>query len=518
MKQLFLGVAIALLPAMQVWALQAEVNWTLFYAPQKGMYLESYVLIPSNTVQFAPTTKGVKQAKVEVISSFTQGDKVIKADRYVLHSVPISDTSLIAANLIDQQRTALPDGTYWWEMQFKDLNNGDNTTTFKREISIKSPEAAQVAVSDIMLIERYAPSKSENQYSRNGYDMVPNVLYYFPASLDRLALYAEIYNTDQTVSDSNFLVKYYIAQQGGIQAHQNKQGTKKINRASVNVVFADFDISQLYSGNYEIVVEVRNRKNEIISSKRTAFQRNKKNPNAEQIGKTTNNSTEISRLDFQNIPIEQTFVQNLSLQDAEYQLYAIMPLLVDDAEMRVVKNLLNSKDLTYAKRYLFRFWERINPASPKNAFDKYQTDLKQMDELYGTPFQKGFETERGRVHLRYGKPNDVLAVPNDPVAFPYQVWHYYQLADGQKDIRFVFYQPDESSDYRLIHADAKNEPYEPNWKRWVFNRARTSNVQDANNNQRTDELDYFGNKGRQANDYFKSNNAQPLDRPSKIDD
>lgn len=514
MKKLLLAATLILHTLLNAWALQSEVNWNLFYAPNKGMYVESYVLIPASTVQFATNTKGIKQAQVELITTFTQGDKIVKADRYVLNSIAIKDTLTPISNLIDQQRTLLPDGNYTWEIQFKDLNNANNTTTFKRDIVVQSPTPNRIFLSDIMLVEQYSPSKTENQYSRNGYDLVPNILYYFPQHLNRLAFYAEIYQTDQAIKDPDFLVKYYIANKGAVQATGKWQGFKKMNPAEINVLFADFDISELYSGNYEIVIEVRNKQNELISVKRSLFQRNKKNlqPTTDKI-----EETEVSRLDFQNIDIAQTFVSTFTLADAERHLLSITPLLVNQSEMRVVKNLLSAHELSYAQRYLYRFWERINPANPKNAFNKYQTDLIAMDEKYGTPFQKGFETERGRVHLRYGKPNEIIATPNDPVAFPYEVWHYYQLADGQKDIKFIFFQPDESGDYRLIHSDAKEEPYEPNWKRWVFNRARKSNVQDANNNQRTDELDYFGNKGRQADDYFKSNNSSN-DRPTKEDE
>lgn len=503
MRLLFLIVAL-LLPT-RVWALQPEINWSVFYVPnQGGVYVENYVLIPSSSVRFVGNGNGMKQAKVEITTTFTQHNTLVKFDRYVLNSVAVADSLPPQFNLLDQKRTLLLDGDYRWQMQFKDLNDTANTAVFERDLHLQQPSPNGIAISDLLLVEKYTPTQAENDYSRNGYDLVPNVIHYFSADLTRLGFYAEIYNTDTTPYDTEFLAKYYIAQQGAVQPVGKWQSFKKMKPAAVNVVFADFDINDLYSGNYEVVLEVRNRDNEILSTQRTLFQRNKKNPQKET--GTTTSSALISGINFQNADVHNTFVSAFTVKDAEYHLRSIMPLIAQASEQRVIANLHRAADLSYMQRYLYRFWERISPNNPKTAFDKYQSDLNLVEQQYGTPFSKGFETEFGRVYLRYGKPNDVLQVGNDPVAFPYQIWHYYQLDAQQKDIRFVFYQPDESGDYRLIHSDAQDEPYEPNWKRWVFNRARQSNNNDASNNQRTEELDYFGNKGREADEYFRKNN------------
>ncbi|MBK8471787.1 MAG: GWxTD domain-containing protein [Sphingobacteriales bacterium] len=517
MKQLLIFICLSTCTVPRLWALQAEINWSLFYLPNKGMYVEHYILIPSSTVRFAPDSKRKKQAKVEITTTFAQGNTIVKADRYVLNSLPVADTLPLAFNLIDQKRTLLPDGDYVWEMHFRDLTDTSNQTTFRRDLHIAQVPTDRPAISDILLVEQYQTNQTENEYSRNGYDLVPNVLHYFPTGLDRLALYAEIYNTDKVANETDYLVKYYIAQQGSVEPSAALQGYKKMKATNVYVVFADFDISRLYSGNYEAVVELRNRNNELLSMRRTLFQRSQKNPEADKPDAIAENAAP-SSINFLNTDIQNTFVAAFTLDEAQYHLQSVLPLLATPAEERVIANLLRVKDLNYMQRYLYRFWEQLNPTNPKNAFDKYQTDLKWVDNEYGTPQSEGFATELGRVYLRYGKPNDIIAINNDPVAFPYQIWHYYQLDALQKDVRFVFYQPNESGDYRLIHSDARNEPYEPNWKRWVFNRARQANNNDAENNQRTEELDYFGNRGRESDPYFRKNNKSEIDRPTKIDD
>ena len=49
---------------------------------------------------------------------------------------------------------------------------------------------------------------------------------------------------------------------------------------------------------------------------------------------------------------------------------------------------------------------------------------KAVDRLYKSGFGYGFETDRGNIFMKYGKPNDIVTVENDPSAPPYEMWVY----------------------------------------------------------------------------------------------
>jgi hypothetical protein len=90
--------------------------------------------------------------------------------------------------------------------------------------------------------------------------------------------------------------------------------------------------------------------------------------------------------------------------------------------------------------------------------------------MFSTKIMKGFETERGRVFLQYGKPDSRTQVPNEPSAYPYEIWWYYHYK-GQRNIRFVFYNPDMiTNDYELLHSEALGEPNNPQWRLMLFSR------------------------------------------------
>ena len=83
-----------------------------------------------------------------------------------------------------------------------------------------------------------------------------------------------------------------------------------------------------------------------------------------------------------------------------------------------------------------------------------------VQERFGSVQVKGYRTDRGRVYLQYGQPNDILEIPSDPVTLPYEIWHYYYL-DNQSNVKFVFYDPAlVGNDYELLHSNKYGEPHD----------------------------------------------------------
>ena len=88
---------------------------------------------------------------------------------------------------------------------------------------------------------------------------------------------------------------------------------------------------------------------------------------------------------------------------------------------------------------------------------------------------KGWRTDRGRVLLTYGTPNDIERNPSDNSKHPHDVWRFNKIKT-QSNVRFIFYNPNEATaDYVLLHSDLNAEIKDP---RWEFKLYR--NVNDAN--------------------------------------
>ncbi len=67
----------------------------------------------------------------------------------------------------------------------------------------------------------------------------------------------------------------------------------------------------------------------------------------------------------------------------------------------------------------------------------------------------GWRTDRGRIYIKYGEPDQIDDFPMSANALPYQVWHYYRQGSY---LRFKFVDENEDGDYRLQYPyDGANQ-------------------------------------------------------------
>jgi GWxTD domain-containing protein len=131
------------------------------------------------------------------------------------------------------------------------------------------------------------------------------------------------------------------------------------------------------------------------------------------------------------------------------------------------------------QNFVYHFWKGGGEQGAVSRWMAYQEEVDKTVSLFSSRITTGYETERGRVYLQYGPPNSRTVVDNEPSAFPYEVWWYYQIK-GQRNVRFVFYNPDMvTNDYVLLHSDAFGENSDPQWRLQLF--SRTTAFQNLDN-------------------------------------
>ena len=127
---------------------------------------------------------------------------------------------------------------------------------------------------------------------------------------------------------------------------------------------------------------------------------------------------------------------------------------------------------------------------------------KAVDKFYPSGFGYGFESDRGRVFIKYGRPNDVIKVDNEPSAPPYEIWFYNDFPQtNQADVKFLFYAPELGTNFRLLHSTVRGETNNPQWQLELYkavpNEIRCSNYIDATG--------VSENLNRRAAEYFNEN-------------
>jgi hypothetical protein len=120
---------------------------------------------------------------------------------------------------------------------------------------------------------------------------------------------------------------------------------------------------------------------------------------------------------------------------------------------------------------------------PAGEWAKYYEKVKYVNKQFTSYTKKGYETDRGRVYLQYGgAPNQRVISPLTPTNYPYEIWEYYRLPDGEVDKKFVFYESSLSTnDYELLYSDARGEIQTPQWQLVLNSRSGQFNNVDQTN-------------------------------------
>jgi len=123
---------------------------------------------------------------------------------------------------------------------------------------------------------------------------------------------------------------------------------------------------------------------------------------------------------------------------------------------------------TEGKRdYLRRFWARRDPTpgTPKNEVrDSFYTNVGRTNRAFregGAAQIPGWRTDRGRIYLKNGPPDEVLSRPQPGGTMPYEVWKYTR----GKLRKYVFLDLTRFGNYMLIYTNDLGEISRPDWQR-----------------------------------------------------
>ncbi len=433
-------------------ALDLSISYCVFRSGSEP-YVEVYLHISGSSVTFTPTPDSSFHAGVEVLLFFEKEAQIVRYDKFALHSPRMR----APGDFIDLKRYALSPGAYTLEVEMRDLNSPDNVKTTSIPVDIPS-DAERMIQSDIQLLATAYKDSSDSPFCKSGLFLEPLAHHSYGKNASLLIFYHEVYDTDKVIGD-DFLVSYRIDTDGGQGPRTAMIAHKRRSPEPVIPLLIQMDISQLPSGNYRLHVEVRNRMQELLSHKETAFRRD--NPYLRP-----------NPIDLAKVNLDEEFVAALSAEELRYSLRALTPKLAGK-EQEALNLLIKSDSLPAQRRYLFNFWVGQSPNAPELAYRQYMRVVQSVDKTFISGFRRGFETDRGYTYLKYGPPDDMETREQEPSAPPYEIWSYYHFpATRQNNVKFIFYNPSLTpGDFILLHSDAIGERQNPQWIRDLYRHA-----------------------------------------------
>lgn len=437
-------------------------NLGAFNTPKNEPYIETYLTILGNSL-FAKEVEGKFQNSVNIILAILKDSVIIKANKYNLNG-PLFADSVASPVFLDNQRYAIPNGNYTIELTIIDNFNPKQKPFILKQTVLLAYNSTEIQCSSISILESYKKSEVPGPLTKSGYNLVPYTINYFPETINELAFYFESYNTDTIFGQGKPFIYYYYLENNDNLARLNEYGSfKKQVSAKVNPLLAKLNISNLHSGNYNLVIGIKDENNIMHLESKYFFQR--LNRKADLVALHQYDETKTINQYFGGINSPDTlklFVECL---------WPIASAL--DKERSINQSL--KKDPTLMKNFIIDFWQRraADTANPVKMWATYYKSVQEAMALFKCGRQPGYASERGRVYLQYGKPSQRAQQNMDQGTYPYEIWQYYRLTDAVNNRfftnrKFVFVNKIGGDDcHRLIHSDMPGEIINDRWRNEV---------------------------------------------------
>jgi GWxTD domain-containing protein len=454
----------------------AYLTSATFNIPGKLPYAETYLSVIGNSVKFVKNSNGKYQGGVDITVCFKQNAEIINAQKYTLNSPEIIDTTKGFPNFLDQQRYSLANGVYEMELTIADKNKAtDKPFTTIVPITINFSED-KITVSDIQILESYSKSIAPSILTKSGYDMLPYVSTFFPENISKIKLYAEIYNAKKILGDGQKMLVSYFLETPDTKIKLNEYSAfLKQTTSDVNILLTEFNIEHLPSGNYNLIVEVRDKDNKLQAEQACFIQRK-------------NSLGALSIEDLKAINVNNTFVNSYKNIDTLIDYIHCLRPISSSSEIQFAENQLKGGKIELMQQYFYNFWKSRNALEPQITWLEYYKEVMKVNREFSALGKEGFNTDRGRVYLQYGAPSTRDIMNIEPNAYPYEIWQYDVLIDNslyvtnphnrQSNKKFIFYTTNSANnDYLLIHSTAIGEIYNIRWEFLIHGRtSQTPNL------------------------------------------
>lgn len=459
--------------------IKALFDYNVYYAPGQGTYLETYLNFSAPYLKYVEVQEGI-QANVQVTLVLAQADSVISFKKYEVASPVIKDSVL--EDLYDVQRFLIAPGEYELEIELFDLNRS-LSKPIKAYQLITIPDFKGGNISEISLIEFANKSTNkEDPFYKNGYQIVPYLSSYYGSEMDRIIFYLEGYQlSNKLKKGSPYVVQSYIQDYSSKKMLPRKMKAKRMIVDENMVHLNSFDISDVPTGDYTLVVQIINETGDTVLVKDHYFERYKKTD---------------AIIDY--VEIESLHQFDIGGDSIAYYVESLTPIC-GRAEQANIFNLLKEGDTTKLKKFMVYFWNKTEALEPVRAWEKYKEQVDIVEVYYGTQIKRGFRADRGRVYLQYGAPSSIVERPNEPSSYPYEIWQYDKI-ENQSNRQFIFFNRDlVTNDYALLHSDMIGELQNYRWRHDLLQRNSPSNNLD---DPRDGTLDHWGGN---ADDFYYLN-------------
>lgn len=426
--------------------LEFELDYARFNYDSTSVFMEFYYeLSPANMQKINSAGKVSSEAIVHIEIQNTDSKEFFVNKNYKIVN-EVSDS--LQKNLSGVLGFIIPKGNYSLLVKSYDANNPKLEKIINENFIVQPFKNDKFSMSDIELATRIKKDAQDTKsiFYKNTLEVFPNASMLYTEQSPVLFYYAELYNLkleDPTVS---FILKRDLLNSAGVMVQRSEKQIKQAANSVVEVGLVN--LSKLPSDSYSLALSLIDPKTNqaFISSKRFYLY----NPTVVDSGRRGPTNMNVMNSEFGVFTVEDC---DIMFKQIKY--------IASRTELDTYGKL----DSLKAKReFMFNFWNARNPeqGSSRNEYkEQYMKRVEYANQNFKSMGRDGYLTDRGRVLLLYGEPDQKDMFPNEPNLKPYEVWFYNEIEGG---VSFYFGDITGFGKYDLLHSTKRGEIEDSEWQ------------------------------------------------------
>jgi len=446
--------------ANQTASFKFSLDYTRFRYSENRTYLEFYASFYRNYLNYVPDGNRFRGEFLVTASVYAQ-DSLVATKTWKNVNMADSLSEIVAGQrLFCQNDFVINNGRYTLTVKLNDVNNPALMAEQSLEIDAPGFSSTDLQISDIQLAGYIQRDTTEGYLVKNGYRITPNPTGIYGLGMPMLYLYSEVYNLASATSDSGgfYRAAYRVFNADGRPVKEleprlrKKPGTSAVEVSGINVV-------TLVSGAYQLVLEVVDKENGVVARSGRRFFVYREADYAEG-GAAFQKKEEVKGEGSPGVDADRYNLMSEKEVDDEFE----NTRYISTKEERDTYKKLN---LEGKRSFIKEFWAKRDqtPGTAENEFKRdYLGRVEFANQTFKGGFRNGWRSDRGRIVLIYGRPDEVERFPFSNQNRTYEIWHYYSQQGG---IQFYFVDKRDTGDLELVHSTARGELYDPEWERWI---------------------------------------------------
>jgi len=424
-KKIYWVFGLLLLIAQSIFCL--SVDYASFRYAKNLNLVEFYYSIPyQNLIYRTEHDTIIAEVRVDYsIHSFFSPDSVIDSALRRLTIPSFKQAQQRDLTMIDQIVFYARPGKYWVNFTASNPNPEKPAKIgFYSDTIIISDFSDSLSLSDIELAVQVTKDTTEGRFIKGGLLIMPNPSRQFGLAYDRINVYLEIYNM---VPDTlPYEISYAILDSSRMPVKIFPAEKRKKEGSSVSLTLA-LGVTGIKPGSYSLLIRLR----DLSAGKEASKSKN----------------FTIARPS----PIGQKPGVYRPVRAEERRYYEMVEVLGTEKEIRQFKKLSPEG----REKFLEQFWT-------KHDFPEFLSRIQYTDLHFSLGRKEGHETDRGRIYIKYGPPDEIEDLPMIENTKPQQKWRYYK-----KGLTFLFVDIYSNGNLIFIYSNSREEKNHPDWEKYV---------------------------------------------------